>query len=265
MDALALGPLLIALPRLYAAIAALALLLAGMLVLRLPVARRARWFNGALLAALLGARLGDVLWHLDSYAQAPLDALKLWQPGYQPLAGLITAAAWTAWSLRDRWPRLIAAEALLAGAAALWLALMTWNPLGSAPGLSHPPELTLEDLDGHSVALAELHGEPLIINLWATWCPPCRREMPLLAEAAATPGATVVPVNQGESLLAVSRYLDQQGLHFERALLDPHQQLMALSTTPGLPTTLVFDGEGRLFDRHVGELGRSQLEAWLAQ
>ncbi|MBZ9558909.1 MULTISPECIES: TlpA disulfide reductase family protein [unclassified Modicisalibacter] len=265
MDALALGPLLIALPRLYAAIAALALLLAGMLALRLPVARRARWFNGALLAALLGARLGDVLAHLDSYAQAPLDAFKLWQPGYLPVAGLIAAAAWTAWSLRDRWPRLVAAEALLAGAAALWLALMAWNPLGGTSGLSRQPELTLEDLGGNPVALAELHGEPLIVNLWATWCGPCRREMPLLADAAATPGVTVVPINQGESLLAVARYLDQQGLDFEHALLDPHQQLLALSATPGLPTTLVFDAEGRLVERHVGELGRSQLEAWLAR
>lgn len=263
MDAIALGPLLIALPRLYAFIAALALLLASLLVLRRPLAGRARWFNGVLLSWLLGARIGHVLSHAGIYLDAPLDVLKLWQPGYSAAWGLLAAAAWTAWSLRERLARLIAGEAILAASFAVWLGLMTWNPLAGDASLETLPALTLENLDGQPVALTDLRGERVVLNLWATWCPPCRREMPLLAEADAQGGVRVVIVNQGESLLAVRRYLDAQGLTFEQALLDPEQRLMVAAQAPGLPASLLFDAQGRLVERHVGELSRAQLDDWL--
>lgn len=263
MDALALGPMLISLPRLYAFIAALALLLAALAALRLPVARRARWYNGVLLSWLLGARLGHVLMHFDGYLAAPLDIIKLWQPGYSAAWGLLAAAAWTAWTLRQRFARLITGQALLGASFALWLGLMAWNPLGSDLALRELPELALENLSGQSVNLAELRGETVVLNLWATWCPPCRREMPLLAEVDARDDVTVVIANQGESLLQVTRYLDAQGLDFTHALLDPDQRLMALTESPGLPTSLLFDANGQLVERHVGELTRAQLDAWL--
>lgn len=265
MDAIALGPLLISLPRLYAFIAALLLLLASMPLLRLPRADRARWFNGLLLAWLVGARLGHVLSHLESYLDTPLDIIKLWQPGYSPVWGLLAAAAWSAWVLRKRLLTLISAKLLLAGSFALWFGLMLWNPLGSAQTLQQLPQLTLENLDGQSVKLDELRGQTVLLNLWATWCPPCLREMPLLAEADARDDVTVVVVNQGEDLLAVVRYLDEQGLEFSHALLDPRQRLMVMTESPGLPTSLLFDADGRLLERHVGELSRAQLGQWLAR
>ncbi|HET8791655.1 MAG TPA: TlpA disulfide reductase family protein [Modicisalibacter sp.] len=263
MDAIALGPLLIALPRLYAFIAALVLLVAGMLALRLSTARRVRWFNGVLLAWLIGARLGHVLTHLDGYLAAPLDIVKLWLPGYGAIWGLLAAAAWTAWSLREHLVKLIVGQGLLVGSFALWLGLVTWNPLGSEFALRELPDLTLENLDGQSVNLADLQGETVVLNLWATWCPPCLREMPLLAEADERDDVTVVVANQGESLLAVTRYLDAQGLDFAHALLDPEQRLMVITESPGLPTSLLFDPQGQLIERHIGELSRAQLNGWL--
>lgn len=265
MDAIALGPLLISLPRLYAFIAAFALLLASLPALRLPKARRVRWFNGVLLAWLIGARLGHVLLHPDSYLDAPLDIVKLWQPGYSAVWGLLAAAAWSAWILRERLLPLVTAKLLLAASFALWLGLMAWNPIGGDAGLRELPPLALENLDGERVELAALRGEAVVLNLWATWCPPCLREMPLLAEADARDDVTVVVANQGESLLAVTRYLDAQRLAFEHALLDPDQRLMMAAESPGLPTTLLFDAQGRLVERHVGELARAQLDAWLAE
>ena len=262
MDALALGPLLISLPRLYALAAALVLLLLSLVLLGLQRRHHARWFNGLLLTWLVGARLGHVLLHLDSYAAAPLDILKLWQPGYQGLVGLGAAATWTAWSLRAHLGRLLGGLALLVGCSALWLALIGWNPLGGSLALQRLPELTLQDLDGEPVALETLSGQPVLINLWATWCPPCLREMPLLAEAAQRENLTVVVANQGEELLQVVRYLDDQGLAFDQALLDPQQRLGVIAESPGLPTSLYFDADGRLVERHVGELSRAQLEAW---
>ena len=263
MNAIALGPLLIALPRLYAFIAALVLLLLSLAVLRLGKAQRASWFNGLMLTWLVGARLGHALMHADSYLAAPLDILKLWQPGYSPVWGLLAASVWSAWRLRERLMTVVKAQALLAASLVLWLGLVAWNPLGHDTGLRELPDLVLEDLEGNEINLRDLRGEPVVLNLWATWCPPCRREMPLLAEVDDREGVRVVVANQGETLLAASRYLDSQGLDFDQALLDPDQRLMVAVESPGLPTSLLFDAEGKVIERHVGELTRAQLEAWL--
>ncbi|WP_304524878.1 TlpA disulfide reductase family protein [Halomonas sp. I5-271120] len=262
MDALALGPLLISLPRLYALTAALVLLVLSLVLLGLPRRAHTRWFNGLLLSWLVAARLGHVLTHLDSFATAPLDALKFWQPGYLGLAGLAAASVWTAWMLRDHMGRMLGGLALLLGCSVLWLALVGWNPLGSSATLQRLPELTLENLDGEPIALESLSGQPVLINLWATWCPPCLREMPLLAEVASRDDITVVAANQGEELLQVVRYLDDNNLSFDQALLDPQQRLGVIAESPGLPTSLYFDADGRLIERHVGELTRAQLDAW---
>ncbi|MFO7646730.1 redoxin family protein [Halomonas campaniensis] len=263
MDAIALGPVLVSLPRLYALGAAIVLLAASAWLLGLPRRRHARWFNGLVLAWLVGARLGHAALNLEAYAVAPLDILKVWQPGFHGLWGLLAALIWTGWTLRDHLLRLIGAMALLVGASSLWLVLVTLAPLGGGMTLQSLPDLTLESVEGEAVNLRELQGERVVLNLWATWCPPCLREMPLLAEADTRDGVTVVVANQGEDLLPVVRYLDDQGLAFRYPLLDPRQELMVLLESPGLPTTVLFDAEGRAVERHVGELSRAQLEAWL--
>lgn len=263
MDAFALGPVLISVPRLYAIGCALLLLAAAWLLLGLSPATRARWFNGLLLVWLVGARLGHVAMNLDAYAVAPLDVLKLWQPGYHGLWGLLAALIWTAWALRDRLLSMIGAMGLTIGTSALWLVLVTLAPLGSDMPLRQLPDMTLENLDGEPVNLQALRGERVVVNLWATWCPPCLREMPLLAEADEREGVSVVVINQGEELLQVVRYLDEQGLAFRYPLLDPSQEMMQILESPGLPTTVLFDREGRAVERHVGELSRAQLNGWL--
>ncbi|MGR4066693.1 redoxin family protein [Billgrantia sp. C5P2] len=263
MDAFALGPVLISVPRLYAIGCALLLLLAAWLLLGLSSTVRARWFNGLLLTWLVGARLGHVAMNLDAYAVAPLDVLKLWQAGYHGLWGLLAALIWTGWALRDRLLSMIGAMSLTIGVSALWLVLVTLAPLGGDMPLRELPSVTLENLDGEPVNLQDLRGERVVVNLWATWCPPCLREMPLLAEADEREGVSVVVINQGEELLQVVRYLDEQELAFRYALLDPSQEMMKTMASPGLPTTVLFDREGRAVERHVGELSRAQLDGWL--
>ncbi|PXX94929.1 TlpA disulfide reductase family protein [Halomonas sp. LBP4] len=263
MDAIALGPVLISVPRLYAFAAALLLLLASACLLGLPRREHIRWFNGLVLAWLVGARLGHVALNLDAYVAAPLDIVKLWQPGFHGLWGMVAALIWTGWALRAHLLRLIGAMALVVGSSSLWLVLVTLAPLGDDMPLGELPELALEDLDGNPVELRSLRGELVVVNLWATWCPPCLREMPLLAEADTRDGVTVVVANQGEDLLQVVRYLDEQDLAFRYPLLDPSQELMVLTESPGLPTTVLFDAEGRAVERHVGELSRAQLDGWL--
>lgn len=267
MDAIAIGPVLVSLPRLYALAITLLLLAASAFLLGLPRRRHGRWFNGLMLAWLLGARLGHVVMHWEAYRDDRLDIVSLWLPGYSAVWGLAAAALWTLWALRDRMAALLGAQGLTLLATLGWLALVSWAPLSASPAPQQVPELTLEDVDGAPIALRTLTGDaagkPMIINLWATWCPPCRREMPLLAEIDQRDDVTVIMANQGEPLLQVTRYLDQADLDFRYALLDPRQQLLAASQSPGLPTTLLFSADGKLLERHVGELTLPLLDDWL--
>ncbi|MGO2242459.1 MAG: redoxin family protein [Halomonas sp.] len=265
MNAIALGPLLISLPRLYAIGCALLLLLCTGWLLGLSRQAHQRWFYGLIIAWLIGARVGHILLNLDSYSGAPLEILKVWQPGYHALWGLAAGLAWTAWNLRARLRTMGGAMALLAAASSLWLMLVMLAPLGNDFAVDRLPDVTLEDVDGNNVHLPSLteSGDLIIVNLWATWCPPCRREMPLLEAAAQREGISVIVANQGEDLLPTVRYLDDQQLDFRYALRDPSQQLMALFESPGLPTTVLFDRQGNTLDVHVGELTRAHLDRWL--
>jgi len=266
MNAIALGPLLISTPRLYAFGCALLLLVSSRYLLGLPAKQHGRWFNGLLVVWLLGARVAFVALNWESYSATPLDALKVWQPGYHALGGLVTGLLWTGWTLRARLLAMIGGLAMTVGAVSLWLVLVTLAPLGQQFAVASLPDVTLEDLDGNAVSLSSLtnQDELIIVNLWATWCPPCLREMPLLEEADQREGVTVVVANQGEDLLPIARYLDEQSLSFRYPLRDPQQTLMAQFQAPGLPTTVLFDQAGKTLDVHVGELTRAQLERWLS-
>lgn len=129
-------------------------------------------------------------------------------------------------------------------------------------GTAALPSITFTDADGKVLAPADFAGKGLVINLWATWCPPCRREMPVLARAQATHADVVFAfANQGESAAEVEDFLRRQPFALRNVLRDDGSQLMVEAGSRGLPTTLFFDARGRLADTHMGEL----TEAGLAQ
>src|SRR5690554_5842175 len=122
------------------------------------------------------------------------------------------------------------------------------------------PDLQLVGFDERPVSLSSYKGQPIVLNLWATWCPPCRREMPVLEQAQSDyPEVAFVLVNQGESAGEVGDFLTAQGLELEHVLLDPFSRAMHEVGSRGLPTTLFFDAEGRLVDSHMGELTMPSL------
>src|SRR5690606_139905 len=193
-------------------------------------------FVEAVLVGLLAARLGYVLRWWPEYAAAPMSIVAIGDGGFLWWAGLPTAVAFAWWHTGKRLPL---RRPLLAGIAAGMLAWAAFNGLLLLMQRSPPPlpAFELATLDGSPTTLAAHAGRPVVLNLWATWCPPCRREMPVLAEAQAKyPGVAFLPVNQGEDCGTLGGFLDGQGLAFEHLLLDPHSRTMLGTGTRGLPT-----------------------------
>ena len=218
-----------------------------------------------ILAGFVTARAVFVLRHHDLFAARPWTAFDVRDGGFDAGAGLLVAcvigAELTRRQVRLRRPLLVST---LAGCG-LWLggalALQAF-----APPHAPLPELSARRLDGGEIALRSFLGKPMVVNLWATWCPPCRREMPALRAAqAAHPGIAFVFVNQGESAAAVGSFLAAQHLEdMDNVLLDPAGRLGARTGSPGFPTTLFYDAGGRLRARHVGELSAATLRDKLA-
>ena len=118
------------------------------------------------------------------------------------------------------------------------------------------PTMALKDLDGQTVELARLRGKVVIVNFWATWCPPCRREFPSmerLRQKMAGKPVVILGVNEGETVDIIDQFnstLDLQP-HFP-ILLDPEGDAMALWPVRGLPTTFILDKHGRMAYRAIG-------------
>jgi thiol-disulfide isomerase/thioredoxin len=211
------------------------------------------------LAGFIGARLIFVLRHRELYAGTPLGFLDFRDQGFDGTAGLIVACVVGA-ELTRRRPSLRRPllGATLAGCA-VWLGGMQLNQAMTPPG-APLPALDVRGLDGATVPLHAFAGRPLVVNLWATWCPPCRRELPALAAAQrAHPEANFVFVNQGESPETVRRFLAEQGVQVANVLVDPASQLSARTASAGFPTTLFYDAAGRQHVRHTGELSQATL------
>ena len=264
MDAVSLGPLVLAYDRLVVFVG-LGLFLAGaeLAARRLAAPRLSAGAWNAALVGVLVARLGYVVAHWNVYASDPLSVFWLWQGGFAPLWGLLGGTLYALWFYR-RQPRLLRA-ALLPAALGLAVALGMWSLHGSAATGKTLPAVELRTLSGATVNLADFAGKPLLVNAWATWCPPCRRELPMLARAAREhPEATFVFVNLSEPPQRVKSYLQERGLDLENALIDSGGLARALPLV-GYPTTYVFDAGGRLVASKTGELSRAALEDMLAK
>jgi thiol-disulfide isomerase/thioredoxin len=128
------------------------------------------------------------------------------------------------------------------------------------------PDVTLAEFPGgRPTTLAQAAGgRPAVVNLWASWCGPCRAEMPVLAAAQQrTPDVAILFANQGERADTVQAYLARERLAMRDVLLDERSALGPTVGSRGLPTTLFYDAQGRLVDAHVGVLSAASLHARL--
>jgi thiol-disulfide isomerase/thioredoxin len=126
------------------------------------------------------------------------------------------------------------------------------------------PSFTLKNMDGQTVNLTDFKGRPIVLNAWATWCGPCRREMPLLVQAArSNPQINFVFLNISDSPVAVRAFERDLNLQIPNVLLDPEGRLSYPLRIQGLPATLFYDAEGKLLNRHLGEIGATELQQML--
>lgn len=228
---------------------------------------------------LLGARLGFVAANWDAYRGAPWTILYIWQGGFMPVVGLLTGAGYAVWQL---WQRPLAErnrhlQALLSGfgVAALLFGLVyasTKVELDSSllRAGDTMPDFTLTDLEGNPVSFSSLEGRAVVLNFWATWCPPCRREMPLLDSVQreyGPKGLTIVGVDLEEPPETVRAYVESVGVQYPIWLDDPSQNvpdrtrdLFTEIGGVGLPTTVFIGRDGVIRGSQVGELSLGVLQ-----
>lgn len=130
---------------------------------------------------------------------------------------------------------------------------------------SQLPAAELVDLDGNPGVLADyFDGRPLVVNLWASWCPPCVREMPMLEAAEqAHPNVRFVFINQREHADLVSQFLIEHGLELETVLRDHSGDFSGAVGAHVMPTTLFFDADASLMKRYYGEVDEATLQQGL--
>ncbi len=222
-------------------------------------------FFDAAFWGFVAARLGYIALWWPEYAAAPLSMIAIGDGGFAWWAGLPVAIAFIWW--RSRTTKLLRRPAL-AGVAAGFAVWVLANSALSVMLRSAPPmpDLQLATLDERPVTLGAYSGRPVVVNLWASWCPPCRREMPVFEQAqSAFPDVAFVMINQGETAQQAQDFLNSEGLKLSDVLLDPSSQAMQALRSRGLPTTVFFDAEGRQVDAHLGEITMPSLKDKLAR
>jgi|WetSurMetagenome_2_1015567.scaffolds.fasta_scaffold65812_3 peroxiredoxin len=121
---------------------------------------------------------------------------------------------------------------------------------------------SLTDLQGVTHSIADYKGRPVLINGWATWCPPCKAEMPALHDfylKHKTEGFELLAVNSGESRSAVQQFIDQKGFTFP-VLLDTNKDVLDGLGVSGLPTSIFVGRDGTVKTIHIGGLSPDAIE-----
>lgn len=218
------------------------------------------WSTVVALGGLAAARLAHVATHWEYFQGSPLRALALWQGGFSWLWVLPVTALATLFLLKTRRERLWAIVPV-AASALIWISVHQFTS-GTPP--TPPPALTLSAMTGPPVSLAAPTDRPTVINLWATWCAPCRREMPTLAKAERThDDVRFLFINQGEDPAKVRAFLQREGLSLDHILFDTDMAVPRHYGTAGIPVTLFLHADGRLAKAHLGEIAAEQIASEL--
>jgi len=155
------------------------------------------------------------------------------------------------------WMMLVAASLLLLG---VFLVIVQVRGSKAAPEIRPEvghlaPDFTLPSLDGQTVRLSDLRGKAVLLNFWATWCAPCRLEMPTIDKAYQeykSRGLEILAVSlDAGSNSVVKNFMDELSLSFP-ALLDPDMEVLRLYRQFSIPATFLIDKQGIVRHRELG-------------
>jgi len=153
--------------------------------------------------------------------------------------------------------------------AGVGVAVMTGCSIGRAAEPTEigavVPAYAAPDLAGDSTSLASLRGRVVVLNTWATWCPPCREEMPELQavhEELRSAGVTVIAVSidARDDAAEIREFLRIAGVTFP-VLHDADERISRLFRATGVPETFLIDREGVLRHRWIGQISRDQVRS----
>lgn len=129
------------------------------------------------------------------------------------------------------------------------------------------PDFVMKYGDGKKVKLSDLRGQPVLINFWATWCAPCKAEMPAIVnayEAQKDGGLVVLGINAEETAQQASKFMQEYNMQFP-VVLDSRGDLQQLYMVRGLPTSIFIDRDGKIAMRWAGLLNQELLEEYLTE
>jgi thiol-disulfide isomerase/thioredoxin len=160
---------------------------------------------------------------------------------------------------------------LLIAAAAFFLLQNNAEPASDLSAIpvkvNYPaPELSLTDLGGNPTALTDYRGKVVLVNLWATWCPPCKEEMPALENfyrKHADEGFAIVAINDGDPTNDVIKFVKDYGLTFPVWLDPTYSATEKAFKTLNLPSSFVIDRNGQIVLSWVGGVNLRTLEKYL--
>jgi peroxiredoxin len=150
---------------------------------------------------------------------------------------------------------------------AIWLLLVNQSPSAASiePARKGQPlsDFSLKDLGGNAVRLSDYAGQVVLINAWATWCPPCVAEMPDLQayyQAHRAENFIILGINAGDSLSTASAFASQKGITFP-ILLDPNVDLLTNLGVHSFPTSILIGADGVVRSIHIGMYTGDDLES----
>ncbi len=181
---------------------------------------------------------------------------------------LLVGGTWLWWTR----PAAAPVAGTTAGAKQQMPAAFADGQLIAAEGAAYPavgrmaPDFRLPTLDGGSFQLSDQRGKPVVLNFWATWCGPCRNELPAIQKAAEHLSDQVVfaAVDQGEEAATVQSYVDEMGLTFTIPM-DDGGEVGYVYNVKGLPTTFFIDRNGVIQSLWMGEMNSVTLAENIAK
>jgi len=145
--------------------------------------------------------------------------------------------------------------------------LLTPSASGFSVGLKEgnlAPDFEFSSFDGERMRLSQLRGRPVLLNFWATWCGPCRVELPDMQELLRrheAQGLAIVAMNNGESFKSADRFLRKLNVRLTAFGYDPRQDVARRYAVQGLPTSYFIDAQGIIVKVVAGQLTKTLMES----